>query len=66
MNDFLENVRLIQQEKNISEELVLRNIENSLKAAYKKRFGTEENAVVQFHDDYAGVSLYAQKTHCRR
>ncbi len=61
MNDFLENIRLIQHEKNISEELVLKNIENFLKAAYKKRFGTDENAVVHFHEDYSGVSLYAQK-----
>ena len=61
MNDFLENIRMIQHEKNIPEELVLKNIENSLKAAYKKRFGTDENAVVQFHEDYSGISMYAQK-----
>lgn len=61
MNDFLENIRMIQHEKNISEELVLKNIESALKAAYKKRFGTDENAVVQFHEGYSGISLYAQK-----
>ena len=61
MNDFLENIRMIQHEENISEELVLKNLENALKAAYKKRFGTDENAVVQFHENYSGISLYAQK-----
>ncbi len=61
MNEFLENIRMIQQEKNIPEELVLKNLENSLKAAYKKHFGTDENAVVRFHEEYAGVSMYAKK-----
>ena len=61
MNEFLENIRLIQQEKNISEELIFKNLENSLKAAYKKHFGTDENAVVRFHEDFSGVSLYAKK-----
>jgi N utilization substance protein A len=55
-----ESIRQLSQDKGISEELILRTIENTLLAAYKKRFGTDENAIVRFTDDKQ-VSIYAKK-----
>jgi N utilization substance protein A len=48
-------------EKNISEDLVLNTIEEILRAAYKRKFGTEENAVIEFNEDYTSVELSARR-----
>jgi N utilization substance protein A len=45
----------------MSEELILRTIENTLLAAYRKRFGNADNAIVRFSDDNNEVTIYAQK-----
>jgi N utilization substance protein A len=45
----------------MSEELILRTIENTLLAAYKRRFGNADNAIVRFNDDNREVSIYAKK-----
>jgi N utilization substance protein A len=54
-------IRQLQQDRGISEELILRTIENTLLAAYKQRFGDAENAVVKFDEENMEVSIYAQK-----
>jgi len=46
----------------MSEELILTTIENTLLAAYKRRFGRDENAIVRFSEDNNEVSIYAKKT----
>lgn len=56
-----EAVRQIVQDRGISEDLVRKTIEDFLYAAYKKKFGTVENAVVRFNDDGSEVSLFASK-----
>jgi N utilization substance protein A len=56
-----EAIQQLMQEKGISEELVLKIIENTLLAAYKRRYGNAENAIVRFNDDNRVVSIYAQK-----
>ena len=61
-SEMAEAIRQLIYEKGISEELVLKTVEDSLMAAYKKRFGTAENAVVRFKDDYEGVEILARKT----
>ena len=48
------------QDRGMSEELILRTIENTLLAAYKRRYGNVENAVVRFTDNQE-VSIYAKK-----
>jgi N utilization substance protein A len=45
----------------MSEDLILRTIENTLLAAYKRRFGNADNATVRFSDNNREVSIYAQK-----
>ena len=54
-------IKQLIQERGISEDLVLKTIEESLFAAYKRKFGTSENAVVRFSDDFSEVSIFAQK-----
>ncbi|MDR1374577.1 MAG: transcription termination factor NusA [Treponema sp.] len=59
--DMSEAIRQLIEDRGISEELVLKTIENTLLAAYKRRFGNAENAIVRFGDDNGEVSIYAQK-----
>lgn len=61
-SDMAEAIRQLIFEKGISEDLVLKTIEDALLAAYKKRFGTAENAVVRFTGDYDGVEILAKRT----
>jgi N utilization substance protein A len=56
-----EAIRQINQDRGISEELILKTIEDTLVAAYKRRFGNADNAIVRFSDDNREVSIYAQK-----
>ncbi len=55
-------IRGLVHEKGISEDLVRKTIEDFLYAAYKRKFGTVENAVVRFNDDYTEVSIFAKKS----
>lgn len=59
--DFVESISLLQSERGITEDLVLRTIEEFLYAAYKKTYGTSENAVVRFSEDGKSVTIYAKK-----
>jgi len=59
--DMSQAIRQITQDKGISEELILRTIEDTLIAAYKHRFGNADNAVVKFDDENMEVAIYAQK-----
>ena len=54
-------IRAVVQDKGISEELLMKVIEEFLFAAYKRKYGHADNAVVQFTDDGNEVTLYAQK-----
>ena len=57
-----EAIKQLVQDKGISEDLVIKTIEEFLLAAYKRTFGTMDNAVVKFSDDGNDVGLFAQKT----
>jgi N utilization substance protein A len=56
-----EAIRQLSQDKGISEDAILKTIEDTLKAAYKKKYGTTENAVVKFNDDLSDVEIYSRK-----
>ncbi|MDR1106072.1 MAG: transcription termination factor NusA [Treponema sp.] len=58
--DMSDAIRQLSQDRGISEELIFRTIENTLLAAYKRRFGNADNAIVRFSDDKE-VSIYAKK-----
>ena len=61
ISDFADAIRGLQDERGISEELVLKTVEEFLLAAYKRKFGTDENAVVKFDMQNTGVAIYAKK-----
>jgi N utilization substance protein A len=50
------------EEKGISKELVLDTIRQTLLATYRRKFGTDDNAVVTFADDLSSVELASRKT----
>jgi N utilization substance protein A len=60
--DISEAISLIMQDRGISEELILKTIEDTLLSAYKRRFGNVDNAIVRFSEDNRQVSIYAKKT----
>jgi len=55
-------IKTLVQDRGISEELVKQTIEDFLLAAYKRKFGTTENAVIKFNEDDTDVSIYARKS----
>lgn len=54
-------IKQLVQERGIPEDLVMKTIENFLVAAYKRKFGSADNAVVRFNDDSTDVTLFARK-----
>ena len=61
-SEMADAIRQLIDEKGISEDLIVKTVEDALLAAYKKKYGTNENAVVRFQDNYEGVDVYAKKT----
>ena len=55
----IEDVRKFALEKELDEDLALKIVEQTLKAAYKTAFKTDVNAVVITGDD--AVCIYARK-----
>jgi len=62
MSEMAEAIRQLIQEKGYSEDSVRLTIEKALKAAYKRTYGTDENAIVKFNDDMSDVAIYSRKT----
>jgi len=58
--DMSEAIRQLSQERGLSEELIQRTVEDMLLAAYRKRYGTDENAMVRFDDD-GQVAIFSRK-----
>lgn len=60
-SDMGQAIRQLVQDRGISEELVYKTIEETLLAAYKRKFGTSDNVVVRFNDEGTEVTIFAQK-----
>ena len=60
-SDMSNAIRQLVQDKGISPELVIKSIEDGLIAAYKRKYGTSENAVVRFNEDFTEVTIFAKK-----
>ncbi len=60
--EMAEAIRQLVQEKGIDEDLVFKMIEDTLKAAYKRKYGSNDNAVVSFNEGRTDVSIYSRKT----
>jgi N utilization substance protein A len=60
-NDLGDAIRTLVNERGISEDLVLETIRGLLLAAYKRKFGSSDNAVVEFNETRDNVQLFARK-----
>jgi len=60
-SDLSEAIKQLVQDKGISEDLVLKTIEGFIQAAFKRKYGTSDNAVVRFSDDNAELEVFARK-----
>ena len=61
MSEMADAIRALAEEKGISEDSIRQTVENTIKAAYKKTFGSADNCIVKFADDMSDVSVYARK-----
>jgi len=60
-SEMAEAIRQLTQDKGISEDTVISTIESTIKAAYKRKFGSSNNCIVHFEDDFSDVSVYSRK-----
>ncbi len=60
-SELAQAIKQLVQERGIPEDLVMKTIENFLLAAYKKKYGSVDNAVVRFNEDTTEVTLFAKK-----
>ena len=56
-----EAIKIFEEEKGISHELALKTIEDTMLAAYKKKFGSSDGVEVKFSDDENEVYLQVKK-----
>ena len=61
-NELLEALNMLEKEKNISKEVLLEAIENSLVTAYKNNFSKAENVKVVMDRETCEYEVYAEKT----
>ena len=61
MSEMADAIRALQSEKGMSEESIKQTIENAIKAAYKRTFGTADNCIVKFDRDLTDVKVYSRK-----
>ena len=59
--EMAEAIRQLTEEGGYTKESVKHIVEDALISAYKRKFGTSDNAVVRFNDDLTDVSLYSRK-----
>lgn len=59
--DISEALEQFVQERNISEEQTLRIVENTILSAYKRKFGSSDNAIIRFDEDNRSVTVFAKK-----
>ncbi|MBN1524389.1 MAG: transcription termination/antitermination protein NusA [Spirochaetales bacterium] len=60
-SDMAKAIKQMSQERGVPEELIFKTIEEALLAAYKKKYGTVENAVVKFNEETSDVTVYSRK-----
>lgn len=61
MTEILEAVQGIAYEKGINSDLIRQVIQEVMKAAYKKHFGTDENALIEFDELTGSINVFARK-----
>ncbi len=61
MSELSDAIRNMVEEKGISQDLVLDTIRQTLLATYRRKYGTDDNAVVTFAEDLSSVELASRK-----
>ena len=62
MSELIEALNMIEKEKDISKEIMIEAIENSLITACKKDYGESDNFRAHMDPETGEISLYAEKT----
>ena len=62
MSEMADAIRELTQDKGFSLDSVKQTIENTLRAAYKRTFGTADNCIITFADDMSDVTVASRKT----
>jgi len=62
-SEMAEAIHQLISEKGIPEDLIVKTLEEAILAAYKKKFGTNDNAIVRLKENYEGIEIYAKKDH---
>ena len=60
--EFIDALDVIEKERNISKEVMLEAIENSLLQACKNQFGKSENIKVNINKNTGAIAVFAEKT----
>lgn len=60
--EFINALNEIEKEKGISAEVLLQAIEHALLTAYRKNFGSAQNARIEISRDTGEIKVYAKKT----
>ena len=60
--ELIDALNEIEKEKDISKDILLEAIENSLLAACKNQFGRTDNIKVNINRENGAVNVYAEKT----
>ena len=58
--DLTEQVKELHHEKGISEDLTIKTIEQALRKAYERYYGTTENLEIRYDDEFV-LSMYSIK-----
>ena len=61
-NEFLEALYALEKEKGIPVDILMETIEAALYSAYKRNFGSVQNARVQINKETGGYQVFAQHT----
>lgn len=62
MEGLREAISQMVEDKHISQDMVLDTIREFIRAAYKRKFGTDENIDIKFSDDLSSIQVSAIKT----
>ncbi len=54
----LEAFRVLEEEKHINKEDIIETVKESLKSAYKRRYGQSESAEVEFNEKTGDFQVY--------
>ena len=56
--EMLEAFRILEEEKHINKEDIIDAVTESLKSAYKRRYGQSESCVIEFNEKKADFTVY--------